>query len=191
MCPFQKERPTARSRSQVGEPCGGGGGPQDVLGDSISLPVHPGQPQHRRPAPILHVTAGTGARPQRASATGTDASVLRERQGGVDEDRLGGASSGRGLGSAEPEPRRLPRSFLSGLELCTNLPLLLALEGGAGAPGGAPRSTRTPTRAEAGRHAAAQVRAQEDAQLPRPHQRPAAGWESGRRELFLAQAPTD
>lgn len=124
----------------------GGGGPQDFLGDSISLPVHPGQPQHRRPAPILHVTAGTGARPQRALARGTDASVPRERQGGVDEDRLGGASSGRGLGSVELEPRRLPRSFLSGLELCTNLPLLLALEGGAGAPGGAPRSTPTPTR---------------------------------------------
>lgn len=52
-------------------------------------------------------------------------------------------------------------------------------------------AARRRPRAEAGGHAAAQVRAQEDAQLPRPHQRPAAGWESGRRELFLAQAPTD
>lgn len=36
-------------------------------------------------------------------------------------------------------------SFLSGLEFCTNLLLVLALEGGDGVPGGAPRSTRTPT----------------------------------------------
>lgn len=59
-------------------------------------------------------------------------------------------------------------SFLSGLEFCTNLLLLLALEGGDGVPGGAPRSTPTPTRRG---DAAAQVHAQEDAQLPRPHQR--------------------